>query len=59
MRQPERSALNTPGLLAYIRVYPIIRKGFDPQNCFMLVLFLKLQPLLLSHHPCSLPHWLV
>jgi hypothetical protein len=34
MRQPERSALNTPGLLAYTRVYPVIRKGLDPQRCF-------------------------
>jgi hypothetical protein len=34
MRQPERSALNTPGLLAYTRVYLVIRKGLDPQSCF-------------------------
>jgi hypothetical protein len=34
MRQPERSALNTPSLLAYIRVYLVIRKGLDPQSCF-------------------------
>jgi hypothetical protein len=34
MCQLERSTLNTPGLLAYTRVYPVIRKGLDPQSCF-------------------------
>jgi hypothetical protein len=31
---PERSALNKLGLLAYTRVYPVIRKGSNPQKYF-------------------------
>jgi hypothetical protein len=52
---PERSALNKPGLLAYTRVYPVIRKVSDPQSCFYVDFILKFTTIITISPPMQFP----